>query len=223
MRSHEVRQGLRHWRGGPVPSTHVARSDQRVVRAWHARRVVRDTGTMTQPSPPVVPVPPEDVGVLGLGVDLVHVPALADQLDTPGTVFAERAFTPRERREARRRSQSKGSREAEHLAARWAAKEAFVKAWSQAVATATGGAGPPVLAEVDWQEVELVTDRWGRPSLRLTGALAAAVEDSLGPGGTEPARWPVSLSHDGDYAVAVVICSPRAVPRPAPHPQRRSS
>lgn len=165
---------------------------------------------MSQPSLPEVPVPPDGAGALGVGLDLVHVPSLAEQLDRPGTVFAERAFTARERREARRRAQDKGSRQAEHLAARWAAKEAFTKAWSQALGTRAGRPGPPVIAPdaVDWRDIELVTDRWGRPSLRLTGAVAAAVESSLGPGGAEQARWLVSLSHDGEHAAAVVLCVP---------------
>ncbi|MDO4243288.1 MAG: holo-ACP synthase [Actinomyces sp.] len=175
---------------------------------------------MNTTSPPVPPVPPGSAGgagVLGVGVDLVDVPSLAGQLDQPGTVFAERAFTARERREARRRAQDKGSREAEHLAARWAAKEAFVKAWSQAVA-AGGRAGPPVLApeELDWQEVELVTDRWGRPSLRLLGGLGQALRASLGPQADTPEHWPVSVSHDGGYAVAIVLCT-------APRPTRPTS
>ena len=46
-------------------------------------------------------------------------------MDRPGTVFAE-TFTPGERRDAA----DKSSSAARHLAARWAAKEAVIKAWS---------------------------------------------------------------------------------------------
>lgn len=159
---------------------------------------------MSQPSLPEVP----DVrGVLGVGIDLVHIPGLAEQLDQPGTVFADLAFTARERRDAARRADAAGSPQAEHLAGRWAAKEAFIKAWSAAANTQAGHAVAPQLAPeaVDWRDIELITDRWNRPSLRLSGAVAAAVCASLDVAAATPERWPVSLSHDGDWAVAVVL------------------
>lgn len=163
----------------------------------------------SEPRPPAVPEVPVGAAVLGTGVDLVHVPGLARQLTIPGTVFAERTFTPRELRDARRRADESGSLRAEHLAGRWAAKEAVIKAWSAAHNALAGGAVPPVMAAeaVDWCDIELVTDRWGRPSIRLSGAVAEAVEASLGPGAAEGVRWPVSVSHDGDYAVAVVLAT----------------
>ena len=165
---------------------------------------------MTEPRFPDMPKTPPGSAVLAVGADLVHIPDFETQLDQPGPVFTQRAFTVRELREARRRAQEKGSRPAQHLAARWAAKEAFVKAWSQAHAQYSNGRGnsasPVILSEdVDWREVELVTDRWGRPSLRLNGAIAHAVEHSLGQEVSTPECWPVSLSHDGDYAVAIVL------------------
>ena len=150
--------------------------------------------------------------MLGAGTDLVHVPGLAAQLSQPGTVLAERAFTPRERREGQRRAQDTGSQEAEHLAARWAAKEAFVKAWSQAVNTVAGTGVPPTIApqDLDWREIEVVSDRWHRPGLRLDGEVARAVDRTLGPGAAASARWMLSLTHDGDWAGAVVVaCGPQ--------------
>ena len=42
---------------------------------------------MSEPRPPAVPEAPAGA-VLGTGVDLVHVPALAHQLTIPGTVSA---------------------------------------------------------------------------------------------------------------------------------------
>ena len=165
---------------------------------------------MTEPQFPDMPRTSPGSTVLAVGTDLVHIPDFEAQLDQPGTVFAQRAFTARELREARRRAQAKGSRPAQHLAARWAAKEAFIKAWSQAhaqYANSRGNSASPVILteDVDWREVELVTDRWGRPSLRLNGAIAHGVENSLGQEVLTPECWPVSLSHDGDYAVAIVL------------------
>ncbi|WP_167146553.1 holo-ACP synthase [Actinomyces sp. ZJ308] len=167
---------------------------------------------MAEPQIPEIPQTFPGTTVLTVGTDLVRIPDFEAQLNQPGTVFAQRAFTARELREAHRRAQEKGSRPAQHLAARWAAKEAFIKAWSQAHAQYANGRGnsasPVILSEdVDWREVELVTDRWGRPSLRLSGAIAHAVEHSLGQEVSTPGCWPVSLSHDGDYAVAIVLHS----------------
>lgn len=163
-----------------------------------------------RPALPEPPGIPPGACVPGAGLDLVDAAMLADQLDVPGTVFAERAFSARERREARRRCQDTGSSQAEHLAARWAAKEAFVKAWSQALARrarAAGAPGGPVIAaeELDWQQIEMVTDRWGRPRLHLSGQVAQAVEDSLGPGSAQAECWPVSVTHETGWAAAIVL------------------
>ena len=164
---------------------------------------------MTAPALP--PLPDCGARVLGVGLDLVHVPGVVEQLAVPGSSFAEQAFTARERREARRRAEERRSHEAEHLAARWAAKEAFVKAWSTAVNALTGRVCPPVLRieEVDWRGIEVVNDRWGRPSLRLGDAVADAVEASLGEGARSTGLWPVSLTHDGDWAAAIVLALAR--------------
>ena len=76
------------------------------------------------------------------------------------------------------------------LAARYAAKEALIKAWS-----ATRFGLPPALATVDLREIEVVCDAWHRPALRLHGAM----RDAVG-----ALRATVSLSHDGPTAIAVV-------------------
>lgn len=160
-------------------------------------------------SEPQLPPVPAGAGLqpVGAGLDLVSVPAFAHQLTIPGTVLAERAFTPRELREAVRRSDATGSLQAEHLAARWAAKEAFIKAWSQAVNQVAAAAVAPLIdpGQVDWQEIEVVCDRWGRPGLCLYGQVAEAVAGSLGPETADGASWLVSLTHDGGWAAAIVL------------------
>ena len=87
---------------------------------------------------------------------------------------------------------------ARHLAARWAAKEAVVKAWSAALY----GEPPPIAPDLlRWSEIETVCDNWGRPSVRLGGEVARQVAATVGEG----ARWNVSLSHDGGSAIAFVV------------------
>lgn len=131
------------------------------------------------------------VGMFTIGVDLVHVPGFRDQLATPGSAF-ESVFSALELRAA----SAKPDRAA-HLAGRWAAKEAFIKAWSQALY-----GRPPVLApeQVDWAEIEVRPDRWGRVALELRGRVAAAVAESVG-----AVRTSLSISHDGDHATATCL------------------
>jgi holo-[acyl-carrier protein] synthase len=128
--------------------------------------------------------------VRAVGIDLVGVAQFAEQLGSVGSVFAERTFT---RGELRAAGGPAGS--AQHLAGRFAAKEAFVKAFS--------GARPgraPVLAEMDWREVEIVADGWGRPALVLHGAVREAVRAALG-----AVECHVSITHEPAMAAAVVV------------------
>jgi len=124
--------------------------------------------------------------ILGVGVDLVHVPSFEDQITQPGTKFSG-AFSPGERSDARNHS----SDSARHFAARWAAKEAVIKAWS---ASLYGEA--PVMDEGIHHLIEVVTDAWGRPRIRLHGEVAKRLDGHT---------LDVSLSHDGDYAMAYVV------------------
>ena len=127
---------------------------------------------------------------VGVGIDVVGIKGFAAQLDEPGTRFAQ-AFTPGERRAARSGSGS----EAESLAARWAAKEAVIKAWSS-----TCFGNPEVIdpEHVDLREIEVRTDAWGRPAIRLHGEIAESMAGYT---------VLVSLTHDesADVAAAFVV------------------
>jgi holo-[acyl-carrier protein] synthase len=130
------------------------------------------------------------MAIHAVGIDLVAVDAFAYQLGSVGSAFTERTFTAGELRAAGGHSGA-----AAHLAGRFAAKEAFVKAFS--------GARPgraPVLPGMDWRDVEVLVDGWGRPTLALHGALAAAVRDTLG-----EIALHVSITHEPSMAAAVVI------------------
>ncbi|HRV70241.1 MAG TPA: holo-ACP synthase [Marmoricola sp.] len=131
--------------------------------------------------------------VLGVGVDVVYISAFSAQLEQPGTRFAA-VFTPQERRHASRAGVTTG-RPTQHLAARWAAKEAFLKAWSESRFGKTDVIAP---GQVDFQDIEVRCDALGRPSLRLHGPIAAALVGCT---------TRVSLSHDldADTAIAIVV------------------
>ncbi|WP_132993764.1 holo-ACP synthase [Gordonia zhaorongruii] len=126
------------------------------------------------------------MSVVGVGIDMVSVPDFAEQLDRPGSSFAGR-FSVGERRDAAERT----GESARHLAARWAAREAVIKAWSS---SRFGLA--PVLPETAVNQVEVCSDNWGRPRVRLHGELAEQIGHL---------SIHVSLTHDGDMAAAVAI------------------
>jgi holo-[acyl-carrier protein] synthase len=131
------------------------------------------------------------------GIDMADV-ARVEQLMTSQPGLQEQVFTARELAYCYRRR-----RTGEHLAGRWAAKEAVLKSLGT-------GMGP----HMDWTEIEVVIDRAGRPRVRLYGEVEA-VARSLGMHHID-----ISLSHSGGLAVAhaVLVCLPRS-PDTAPEPE----
>lgn len=129
--------------------------------------------------------------IAGVGIDTVDIGSFREQLADRASCFAEGTFTPAELRDANARP---GGDPTRHLAARFAAKEALVKAWS-----ASRFGSPPALRSVDMLEIEVISDGFGRPAIRLHGRVAADLAR------TGPYRTHVSLSHDGDSSIAVVV------------------
>lgn len=131
-----------------------------------------------------------------IGVDLVHIPAFEEQLGRPGSTF-DSVFSPLELRVATTKA-SRGPRgRAEHLAGRWAAKEAFIKAWSQAL---YGKPAPLAEEHVNWRHIEIAPDRWGRVAYSIAPELDQIVTGSIGGYSAQ-----LSISHDGDYATATCL------------------
>ncbi|MEV8319113.1 holo-ACP synthase [Streptomyces sp. NPDC059900] len=133
----------------------------------------------------MLPEPPALPGIR-VGADLVEV-ARVERLiaDNPG--LAARVFTGRERAYCASRPHRSG----EHLAARFAAKEAVLKALG------TGAAG------ADWTEVEVVNQAGGRPVVRLHGRAADLAERR------HVRQTDISLSHGAGLATAyaVLVCA----------------
>lgn len=136
-------------------------------------------------------LPVTGLPVAAIGIDLVHIPRIEESLRDFGERFEERMFTQREIAYAR----SVPAQRAERLAARFAAKEAAIKALSLAE------------AGVDWRDIEVVRHDDGSCALALHGkALEAACLQRL-------SGALVCLSHDGEYAAAVVaVLSDSAAP-----------
>ncbi|MGZ5309810.1 MAG: holo-ACP synthase, partial [Solirubrobacterales bacterium] len=116
----------------------------------------------------------------GIGLDLLEIGRLERALERHPRL-AERLFTERELSYARARA-----RPGRHLAARFAAKEATVKALGL-----SGGFG---LREVEVEEGE-------PPSLRLNGRAAEAARE-------QGVELSVSLTHEREMAAAVAIAHP---------------
>ncbi len=121
--------------------------------------------------------------IVGTGVDIVEVPRVAAAIARFGKRFLERVFTDAEIRYCQSRRNS-----TERLAARFAAKEAALKAlgtgWGRGVA---------------WKEVEVRREPGGRPTVHFSGR-AAEVAARLG-----MKQAALSLSHTAEQAIAQVI------------------
>lgn len=122
--------------------------------------------------------------IVGHGVDLVRVPRVADLIERHGLRFLNRIYTQREQAYA----DARPKRRVEHLAARFAAKEAILKALGTGL---SGG--------ISWTEAEVINEPSGRPTVQLHGK-ALVVAEGLG-----ISTWHISLSHTSDNALASAI------------------
>jgi holo-[acyl-carrier protein] synthase len=123
---------------------------------------------------------------LSVGVDLVELDRVARVVERYGDRFLARIYTPEELIHCRGR--------VPELAARFAAKEAVSKALGV-------GMNHMSAQGIGWREVEVLSDRRGKPFLKLSGrAHELADEQGL-------REWAVSLSHERAYAMAFVVAS----------------
>lgn len=120
-------------------------------------------------------------GVVGVGIDLVDLSAFRRLLDAGGSVFLDNAWTEAEQADA--------DGAPERLAARWAGKEAVMKAIQQG------------LGDVDPLDIEVITLPSGAPQVVLRGeALEAAARIRV-------SRWHLSMSHEEGWAVAIAVAT----------------
>ena|SRR5687767_808496 len=121
--------------------------------------------------------------IVSTGIDIVEVYRIAETLArTPR--FIERVFTDAERAYC----DAKGVAAAQSYAGRFAAKEAFLKALQ------TGWRG-----KITWQDIEILTNADGVPSLNVSGEALNLFE------GSGAKRAHLSISHTSEHAVAHVI------------------
>ena len=122
-------------------------------------------------------------GILGIGIDIVDIPRMAELRERHGERFRDLLFLPEEYDYCLSRAKPD-----ECFAARFAAKEAVMKAlgtgWAEGVAF-TG--------------IEVVRQEGGKPEIQLHGATAERAK-ALGAG-----KIHLSLSHSMKAAIAQVL------------------
>jgi holo-[acyl-carrier protein] synthase len=124
-----------------------------------------------------------DAKIISHGIDMVECRRIGQMLERYGDRFLERVFTPLEQQYSLNRK-----RRIEHLAGRFAVKEAVMKVlgtgWRDGIA---------------WTDIETANDPAGRPAVRLSGKVASlAAEMGIN-------KVLVSISHADDYAIASAI------------------
>lgn len=117
------------------------------------------------------------------GIDITPIARIREMLHKHPEAFLLKCFT-----EAERSYCEKGGRREEHYAARFAAKEAVLKALGTGWGEGLG-----------WLDVEVGRESSGRPTVVLHGKARERAE-SLG-----IRSWAISLSHTDEMAIASVI------------------
>jgi len=122
---------------------------------------------------------------IGVGVDIIAINKIRDALETTGKVFMNKVLTPWEQQRAETHPDTVA-----YVAMTFAAKEAIFK---------TFGIGWHF--GVQMTEIEVQEGKYGEPIPVLTGRFAElAAERGV-------SRVLLSLSYDGDYAVAMAALS----------------
>lgn len=121
--------------------------------------------------------------VKGIGVDLVQIPRMRRVVERWQDRFLRRVFTAEEIAYCQKRRDP-----VPHLAARFAAKEAALKAL-----------GIGLRLGVSWRELEVRRERGQAPFVVLSGK-SRRIGEALG-----GRRLLLSLTHDGDYAFAQCV------------------
>lgn len=119
--------------------------------------------------------------VIGIGVDIIEIERIKDSVDRFGERFLKKIYTEHELEYSLGKSNKY-----QHLAARFAAKEAVAKA------LATGWN-----KEFSWQNIEITNEPNGMPVVELTGKLKSFL--------SKDKSLKITMSHSRDYVVCMAI------------------
>ncbi|MBC8106676.1 MAG: holo-ACP synthase [Anaerolineae bacterium] len=122
--------------------------------------------------------------IVGHGIDIIETARIKRSVEEHGERFLDRVYTPAEREYCQRSKK----RYFEHLAGRFAAKEAVLKVLG------TGWRGG-----IAWTDIDIVSHTSGQPRVVLTGE-CLRIANELG-----IRAWHVSISHIETHATASAI------------------
>ncbi|NVN89371.1 MAG: holo-[acyl-carrier-protein] synthase [Desulfuromonadales bacterium] len=121
--------------------------------------------------------------IFGIGTDIVDISRFQRFVDNNNTTLLKRLFTEQEQVVCSAKRSS-----ASCYAARFAAKEAFLKAL-----------GTGLREGISWLDMEVVNDDLGKPDLCLSGRARELYREK------NIKRLFLSLSHDANCAIAMVV------------------
>lgn len=130
--------------------------------------------------------------IVGVGTDLVQISRIGRLVNRFGPRFLEKCFTPEENEYALARKTP--AKQMAAFAKLYAAKEAVLKA-----------TGLGMREGMRWHDIAVRRDGLGKPVVTVRGRVAESINDRLNDGFTH--RLDISLSDEGDYALAFVVVS----------------
>lgn len=119
--------------------------------------------------------------ILGIGIDIIEIDRIRESADKYGDHFLKKIFTEKELEYCMGKNNKY-----QHLAARFAAKEAVYKALASGWHESSS-----------WQSIEIYNEPNGLPLVKLHGELGKFLSDE------ESLR--ISMSHSRDYVACVAI------------------
>ena len=112
------------------------------------------------------------------GTDIIEIGRIKQSIEKLGNSFLNRVYTNREIEYC----ESKKKQKYQHYAARFAAKEAVLKAISKKLEDKY---------QINWKDIEVINGKQGRPSVYINGE--------------EKVNIDISISHCKEYAIATVV------------------
>jgi holo-[acyl-carrier protein] synthase len=119
--------------------------------------------------------------VIGIGIDIIEIDRIKESVDEYGDQFLQKVYTPAEIKYCLSKKNKY-----QHLAARFAAKEAIYKAISSNWDS-----------ELSWQDMEIINAPNGMPEVKFKGNLEKFLSGDK--------SLKISMSHSRDYVACVAI------------------
>ena len=121
--------------------------------------------------------------IAGIGIDIVHIERMKHTWEKHGDAFLEKSFT-----ESEINTCKSNKRAVEMFAARFAAKEAVMKAF-----------GKGMFQGVHFKDIEIMGGMDSKPEVKLHGEVKTLAEQR------NITKILVSMTHEKDYAAAVAV------------------